>query len=218
MQNLRSTGRFYRAFFAKGDHQWDQNKNIENMRFLRKLFYAVTYSWLIIFFVYQGLIYLKHYRNILLKRRELEAAKTGEIWCSGFKEKREYFEWIHHHHQQRHTCQDLRGIWTVPSFFSGSFRKKNKINKLIWQRKMNNHWKRKSYMRSGSSFLGEFFNEHSDVFYQFEPLHPHNELCKTDQPRCIINLARTMKCQFKDRYRNGFTEIESEEEEIFNII
>lgn len=46
------------------------------MRFLRKLFYAVSYSWLILFLVYQGLIYLKNYRNYLLRKRELDALKT----------------------------------------------------------------------------------------------------------------------------------------------
>ena len=28
-----------------------------------------------------------------------------------------------------------------------------------------------TFMRSGSTFVGELFNLHSDVFYQFEPLH-----------------------------------------------
>ena len=28
-----------------------------------------------------------------------------------------------------------------------------------------------TFMRSGSTFLGEFFNVHRDCFYQFEPLH-----------------------------------------------
>ena len=30
-----------------------------------------------------------------------------------------------------------------------------------------------TFMRSGSTFVGELFNLHSDVFYQFEPLHPN---------------------------------------------
>ena len=29
-----------------------------------------------------------------------------------------------------------------------------------------------TFMRSGSTFLGELFNVHDDVFYMFEPLHP----------------------------------------------
>ena len=28
-----------------------------------------------------------------------------------------------------------------------------------------------TFMRSGSTFVGELFNLHSEVFYQFEPLH-----------------------------------------------
>ena len=28
------------------------------------------------------------------------------------------------------------------------------------------------FMRSGSSFVGEAFNVHPEVFYMFEPLHP----------------------------------------------
>ena len=30
-----------------------------------------------------------------------------------------------------------------------------------------------TFMRSGSTFLGEFFNVHRDCFYQFEPLHAY---------------------------------------------
>ena len=30
-----------------------------------------------------------------------------------------------------------------------------------------------TFMRSGSTFVGELFNLHSEVFYQFEPLHPN---------------------------------------------
>jgi hypothetical protein len=30
-----------------------------------------------------------------------------------------------------------------------------------------------SFMRSGSSFLGEIFNNHKDAFYMYEPLHHH---------------------------------------------
>ena len=30
-----------------------------------------------------------------------------------------------------------------------------------------------TFMRSGSTFLGELFNLHPDTFYQFEPLHPY---------------------------------------------
>ena len=31
-------------------------------------------------------------------------------------------------------------------------------------------------MRSGSTFLGEMFNNHDDAFYVFEPLHPLSKL------------------------------------------
>jgi len=55
------------------------------MRILRKLFYAVAYSWLILFFVYQGLVWMKNYRNILIRKRELEALKTVNTPPPGFK-------------------------------------------------------------------------------------------------------------------------------------
>lgn len=62
---------------AKGDHRRIKiNILWKKMRILRKLFYALAYSWLILFVVFQGLIWAKNYRHFLLRKRELEAAKT----------------------------------------------------------------------------------------------------------------------------------------------
>ena len=52
-------------------------------------------------------------------------------------------------------------------------------------------------MRSGSTFLGEFFNVHEDCFYQFEPLHAvygGEKLTKYDF------LKTRFDCQFEDMY------------------
>ena len=38
-----------------------------------------------------------------------------------------------------------------------------------------------TYYRSGSSLVGELFNQHPDVFYHFEPLFPYSGDC-SDQP------------------------------------
>ena len=38
-----------------------------------------------------------------------------------------------------------------------------------------------TYYRSGSSFVGELFNQHPDVFYHFEPLFPYSGDC-SDEP------------------------------------
>ena len=71
-------GRFYLGIFvAKGDHcRIKINIILKKMRIIRKLFYALAYSWLILFLVYQGLIWAKNYRHFMLRKRELAAAKT----------------------------------------------------------------------------------------------------------------------------------------------
>ena len=55
-----------------------------------------------------------------------------------------------------------------------------------------------TYYRSGSSFVGELFNQHPDVFYHFEPLFPYSENCshspayKTEKVSLIEDL---LKCK-----------------------
>ena len=39
-----------------------------------------------------------------------------------------------------------------------------------------------TYYRSGSSFLGQLFNQHPDVFYHFEPLFPFTRDCSSYSP------------------------------------
>ncbi|CAG5113402.1 Oidioi.mRNA.OKI2018_I69.chr2.g7513.t1.cds [Oikopleura dioica] len=55
-----------------------------------------------------------------------------------------------------------------------------------------------TYYRSGSSFLGQLFNQHPDVFYHFEPLFPYSRDCSSDSPAFkkekIENLERILSC------------------------
>ena len=44
-----------------------------------------------------------------------------------------------------------------------------------------------TYYRSGSSFLGQLFNQHPDVFYHFEPLFPYSRDCSSDSPAFKVN-------------------------------
>ena len=39
-----------------------------------------------------------------------------------------------------------------------------------------------TYMRSGSSFAGEIFNNHPEVFYVYEPLWATEQYYKNGQP------------------------------------
>ena len=61
-----------------------------------------------------------------------------------------------------------------------------------------------SFMRSGSTFLGEFFNVHKDSFYQFEPLYPKS---KDGSPRPTSDSYQTLKakfdCKFEDMYNTS---------------
>ena len=52
-----------------------------------------------------------------------------------------------------------------------------------------------TFMRSGSTFLGELFNLHSGVFYQFEPLHNDAADLSLDKPK---SLNDKLHCRFKN--------------------
>ena len=57
-------------------------------------------------------------------------------------------------------------------------------------------------MRSGSTFLGELFNNHDDAFYIFEPLHAFSSSGfspKTISQRLDV-LEKNLKCNFMDTY------------------
>ena len=59
-----------------------------------------------------------------------------------------------------------------------------------------------TFMRSGSTFLGEMFNNHDDAFYVFEPLHPLSKLGFSKgglQDRFEI-LTDNLNCNFKEQY------------------
>ena len=58
-----------------------------------------------------------------------------------------------------------------------------------------------TFMRSGSTFLGELFNLHPDTFYQFEPLHPYyrNGCAKMLDPK-YQSMLRRLRCKFHDEY------------------
>ncbi|XP_078493484.1 carbohydrate sulfotransferase 1 [Ciona intestinalis] len=48
--------------------------------------------------------------------------------------------------------------------------------------------------RSGSTFLGQLFNQHPDVFYQFEPLYPFTGGCGYQTSVKVALLKRLLKC------------------------
>lgn len=52
--------------------------------------------------------------------------------------------------------------------------------------------------RTGSSFLGDAFNQHPDVFYLFEPLHGivHSPLQHLKDPKPMQFLAEMLRCKF----------------------
>ena len=57
-------------------------------------------------------------------------------------------------------------------------------------------------MRSGSTFLGELFNNHDDAFHVFEPLHAFSSSGfspKTVTQRLNL-LEKNLKCNFTDTY------------------
>lgn len=77
-----------------------------------------------------------------------------------------------------------------------------------------------SFMRSGSSFVGEFFNVHPEVFYMFEPLHALGGSClKSNVTRCLEFLREHLECRFTDRWdqRIGWNEF-VEAEPLYSIV
>merc|ERR1712168_622930 len=72
-----------------------------------------------------------------------------------------------------------------------------------------NHSKRKviiivTFMRSGSTFLGEVFNNHPHSFYQFEPLHEFYPFgCDGKAEEKYNSLVRKLKCDFPDLIDNS---------------
>ena len=61
-----------------------------------------------------------------------------------------------------------------------------------------------TFMRSGSTFLGEFFNVHRDCFYQFEPLHA--EAKYDGQKLTKYDFLKTrFDCKFEDMYDRSKT-------------
>merc|ERR1712227_615827 len=62
-------------------------------------------------------------------------------------------------------------------------------------------------MRSGSSFLGEFFNVHPEAFYMFEPLHALDGFCGHHEnlTDCIQLLEDHLSCKFEDRFDQTMT-------------
>ena len=62
-----------------------------------------------------------------------------------------------------------------------------------------------TFMRSGSTFLGELFNVHNDAFYQFEPLHPWsgNGCSSITKKQRLDFLSKVANCEFEDRYNTS---------------
>ena len=54
-----------------------------------------------------------------------------------------------------------------------------------------------TFMRSGSTFLGEFFNVHRYCFYQFEPLHAESQYVGNKMTKYDF-LKTRFDCEFKD--------------------
>ena len=58
-----------------------------------------------------------------------------------------------------------------------------------------------TFMRSGSTFLGELFNLHPETFYQFEPLHPfYHSGCDQQLDEKYQALLDRLRCTFHDEY------------------
>ena len=55
-----------------------------------------------------------------------------------------------------------------------------------------------TYYRSGSSFFSQIFNQHPDVFYQFEPIFPYGRDCETKIHEKIKTLDKILRCSFSD--------------------
>jgi len=61
--------------------------------------------------------------------------------------------------------------------------------------------------RSGSTFLGEMFNQNPNVFYLFEPLFPYTRSCDVLHTRRLDALSQIAECNFanlKDLYAEAF--------------
>nr|XP_039267753.1 carbohydrate sulfotransferase 1-like [Styela clava] len=52
--------------------------------------------------------------------------------------------------------------------------------------------------RSGSTFLGQLFNQHPQAFYTFEPLFPFGWNCTSEVQRRVSVLHNMLKCNFPD--------------------
>lgn len=52
--------------------------------------------------------------------------------------------------------------------------------------------------RSGSTFLGQLFNQHPDAFYTFEPLYPFGSNCSFELHRRVKTIHEMIKCSFPD--------------------
>jgi len=55
-----------------------------------------------------------------------------------------------------------------------------------------------TYYRAGSSFFSQIFNQHPDVFYQFEPIFPYGRDCETHIQDKIRTLEKLTRCSFSD--------------------
>uniref|UniRef100_H2XJN5 Sulfotransferase n=1 Tax=Ciona intestinalis TaxID=7719 RepID=H2XJN5_CIOIN len=65
--------------------------------------------------------------------------------------------------------------------------------------------------RSGSTFLGEVFNQNPEAFYLFEPLFPFTRTCDLLREERINALRQFTECNFKnisEIYKNAFTVLE----------
>ena len=50
-----------------------------------------------------------------------------------------------------------------------------------------------TYYRSGSSFLGQIFNQHPEVFYHFEPLFPYTQDCGSEDPAFKVKVEKVQR-------------------------
>ena len=70
-----------------------------------------------------------------------------------------------------------------------------------------------TFMRSGSTFLGELFNLHPDTFYQFEPLHPYYrsgcDKMLDKKYQSMLRQGWAFSGFWKKRLCNNFLKIES---------
>ncbi|CBY20999.1 unnamed protein product [Oikopleura dioica] len=91
----------------------------------------------------------------------------------------------------------------VPSSFLKSPTLKKSFNDFSTKRGVEKQRQTKgtvllTYYRSGSSFLGQLFNQNPEVFYHFEPLFPFTRDCSSDSPAFknekIENLERILAC------------------------